>query len=124
MADRMFFNIELAIVASTIFALLWSWDAQRQYHQPNLLRRIWTWQGCELTFLGLFTSLLGIFAGFYVVEFLSSFLGSIGNAQFFLNLVGGLIGMGVTEQLIVKKLRTQSIQAKRDLETSSPPQDP
>jgi len=123
MADRMFFDIEVAIVASTIFALLFSWDAQRQYHQPNLLRRIWTWQGCELTFLGLFISILGILAGVYVVEFLSSFLGSMGNAKFFLTLAGGLIGMGVMQQLIVKKLRNQFMQAKRDLETTSPPQE-
>ena len=121
MVVRLFFDSEIAIVVSTVFALFWSWDAQRQYRQPNLLRRIWTWRECELTFFGVFTSILGILAGFYVVEFLSSLMGIIGGVQFILRLAGGLIGMEVTQRLIVKKLRTQFIQAKRDLETSSSP---
>jgi len=123
MGYRMFFSIEMGILVSTIYALFVSWHMQRRYHQPNLLRRIWAWHGCEVTFFLVFLQTLGILAGGYLGAFLSSLTG-IGNAKFLLVVVGAAIGMKAMQLLIVKELNTQFMQAMRDLETASPPQPP
>lgn len=124
MAERMFFYLELAVVGSTVFAVFRSWLVQRRYHQPYLFRRMWQWEGLELSFLLLFLPALVMIVGGYLVFVLPSLLGKENPASLLASF-GVMIGVIVMNYYIIGKIGTQLRQASRDqVEPPSPPQPP
>ena len=124
MADRMFFYTEIVIIGSTIFAVLRSWLVQRRYHQPHLFRRMWQWEGLAFSFLLLFSPMVGMIVGGFLVFLLPSLLGKENPASPFVSFAV-MIGVIVINYHIIGKISTQLRQAIRDQEeTTSPPQSP